>query len=73
MPPTIPFWLGEAPGRTVELSHAVAQLREEVAALRHDPTGALQWLAAESGVAAAAAEQIVNYVKETCAVLGTVP
>ena len=73
LPPTIPFWLGEAPGRTVELSHAVAQLREEVAALRHDPTGALQWLAAESGVAAAAAEQIVNYVKETCAVLGTVP
>ncbi|MDP2605114.1 MAG: DEAD/DEAH box helicase [Deltaproteobacteria bacterium] len=73
LPPTIPFWLGEAPGRTVELSRAVAQLREEVAALRHDSTGALQWLAAESGVAAAAAEQIVNYVKETCAVLGTVP
>jgi ATP-dependent Lhr-like helicase len=73
LPPTIPFWLGEAPGRTVELSHAVAQLREEVAALRHDPTGAVQWLAAEAGIAAAAVEQIVSYVKETCAVLGTVP
>jgi len=29
-PPTIPFWLGEAPGRTFELSAEVAQLREEV-------------------------------------------
>jgi ATP-dependent Lhr-like helicase len=31
-PPTIPFWLGEAPARTPELSAAVADLREEVAA-----------------------------------------
>ncbi len=31
-PPTIPFWLGEAPARTAELSAAVAELREEVAA-----------------------------------------
>ncbi|HEY5804784.1 MAG TPA: DEAD/DEAH box helicase [Lysobacter sp.] len=30
-PPSIPFWLGEAPGRTDELSHAVSRLREEVA------------------------------------------
>ncbi len=30
-PPTIPFWLGEAPARTPELSAAVAELREEVA------------------------------------------
>ena len=30
-PPTIPFWLGEAPGRTVELSHSIATLREAVA------------------------------------------
>ena len=73
LPPTIPFWLGEAPGRTVELSHAVAQLREDVAERRDDPVAASQWLAAEAGIATAAAEQIVNYVKETCAVLGTVP
>lgn len=31
-PPSIPFWLGEAPGRTDELSHAVSRLREEVTA-----------------------------------------
>ncbi len=30
-PPTIPFWLGEAPGRTVELSAEVAELRSELA------------------------------------------
>src|SRR5579884_2023888 len=30
-PPNIPFWLGEAPGRTDELSHSVSRLREDVA------------------------------------------
>src|SRR5687768_10379199 len=30
-PPSIPFWLGEAPARTHELSYAVSRLREEVA------------------------------------------
>ena len=29
-PPNMPFWLGEAPGRTNELSHAVADLRREI-------------------------------------------
>ena len=29
-PPTIPFWLGEAPGRSDELSTAVSRLRKEI-------------------------------------------
>ena len=29
-PPTIPFWLGEAPGRSDELSHSVSRLRTEI-------------------------------------------
>jgi ATP-dependent Lhr-like helicase len=29
-PPTIPFWLGEAPGRSAELSEAVSRLRDEI-------------------------------------------
>jgi ATP-dependent Lhr-like helicase len=29
-PPTIPFWLGEAPGRSDELSFAVSRLRKEI-------------------------------------------
>ncbi|MDE0214565.1 MAG: helicase-related protein, partial [Deltaproteobacteria bacterium] len=37
-PPTIPFWLGEAPGRTLELSRAVSDVRETVA--RHAAAGA---------------------------------
>ncbi len=30
-PPSVPFWFGEAPGRTIELSKEVADLREEIA------------------------------------------
>ena len=36
-PPTIPFWLGEAPGRTVELSHSIAGLRDDIANLIRKP------------------------------------
>ena len=32
-PPNIPFWRGEAPARTDELSHHVAELRQRVSAL----------------------------------------
>ncbi len=30
LPPTIPFWFGEAPGRSAELSFAVSRLRRQV-------------------------------------------
>ncbi len=72
-PPTIPFWLGEAPGRTLELSAAVAHVREAVATHLPDIEAAVAWLCAECGTEKAAAEQIVAYVAETLAVLGTVP
>jgi ATP-dependent Lhr-like helicase len=72
-PPTIPFWLGEAPGRTIELSAAVAEVREEVASRLPDIQGAVAWLCSECGADQPAAEQIVAYVMETLAVLGTVP
>src|SRR6185312_11767701 len=39
VPPSIPFWLGEAPGRTDELSFAVSRLREELDALLPSPSG----------------------------------
>ena len=44
-PPTIPFWLGEAPARTAELSQAVAELREEVAARLPEPETAVRMVA----------------------------
>ena len=39
-PPTIPFWVGEAPGRTDELSAAVSRLRGDIAALLEPRHGA---------------------------------
>jgi ATP-dependent Lhr-like helicase len=72
-PPNIPFWLGESPGRTAELSAAVAEVREAVAQRLPDIEAAVAWLVAEGGVDRAGAEQIVAYMAETVAVLGTVP
>jgi len=68
-PPTIPFWMGEAPSRTRELSTAVGRLREDVAA---DPAGAPAWLVAECGLTADAAAQLVAYVVEATAAIGVV-
>ena len=76
MAPTIPFWLGEAPGRTDELSQAVSRLRAEIAEqLERDPTGActLRWLVDEIGVVSAAAEQLVEYLRAGHAALGCLP
>ena len=39
MAPNIPFWLGEAPGRSDELSQSVSRLREEIAQI--EPSGAI--------------------------------
>jgi ATP-dependent Lhr-like helicase len=72
-PPTIPFWLGESPGRTAELSAAVAEVRQDVAKRLPDVEAAVGWLQSEAGLDRAGAEQVVAYVAETVAVLGTVP
>lgn len=73
LPPTIPFWLGEAPPRTRELSKAVSDLRRDVAERFPDRTAAEQWLVKEMVIPEAAADQIANYVADTQAVLGAVP
>ncbi len=55
-PPTIPFWRGEAPGRTVELSEEVGRLREEVeAAIKAAPEAVVaeSWAEVECGVGSA--------------------
>ncbi|HYK26152.1 MAG TPA: helicase-related protein, partial [Steroidobacteraceae bacterium] len=79
--PTIPFWLGEAPGRSDELSAAVSRLRREIEARLNEasdvPSGdgresALAWLA-ESGIAEPAASQIVDYLATARAALGVLP
>ncbi|MGH7886412.1 MAG: DEAD/DEAH box helicase, partial [Candidatus Binatia bacterium] len=73
LPPSIPFWMGEAPARTFELSKAVGELRLAVADRLADRSAAAQWLIDEVPMPNAAAEQIVNYVADTVSVLGTVP
>src|SRR6185437_12189481 len=73
LPPTIPFWLGEAPPRTRELSQAVSELRRDVAARLGDDSHAPEWLMGEIDCPEAVAEQVVNYIAGTCAALGAVP
>lgn len=70
-PPSIPFWFGEAPGRTEELSQAVSRLREEIAEKLAD--SAAQWLMQTLNVRAAAAEQAVAYIAAAQATLGVMP
>jgi ATP-dependent Lhr-like helicase len=74
--PTIPFWLGEAPGRTDELSQSVSRLRAKIAdLLASDPTGdsALRWLVEELGIAAPAAQQLAEYLAAAHAALDCLP
>jgi ATP-dependent Lhr-like helicase len=74
-PPTIPFWLGEAPARTDELSQAVARLRTEVAetVVREGRPVALSRLRERLGLPPAAAGQIVDYFAVALSALGNLP
>ncbi|MEJ2077807.1 MAG: DEAD/DEAH box helicase [Acidobacteriota bacterium] len=69
-PPTIPFWRGEAPGRTDELSQAVSELREIVV---REGGKALPWLMEHCGLNQRGAEQVVAYVQSGRAALGCLP
>ena len=71
-PPTLPFWLGEAPGRTDELSSAVSRLREEISD-RLDEASAFGWLRDEVGLNESAAQQIVDYLGGAKAAFGMLP
>ncbi|MGD0720186.1 MAG: DEAD/DEAH box helicase [Roseiarcus sp.] len=76
MAPTIPFWLGEAPGRSDELSRSVSRLRGAVAAwLREgaDAGGIVERLAARPGVGATAAAQLADYLLAGHAALACLP
>jgi ATP-dependent Lhr-like helicase len=70
-PPSVPFWNGEAPGRTFELSEAVAGVREEIAG-RH-PDCSVKFLAEECGLDEGGAKQAIEYVLAGVASLNAVP
>jgi ATP-dependent Lhr-like helicase len=87
-PPSIPFWLGEAPGRTEELSAAVSSFKKEVerrlggphaadgqaqSSQRSDGGSAAQWLIETVGLDEAAALQVIQYLGAGRAALGCLP
>ena len=73
-PPNIPFWRGEAPARTPELSEQVAEVRERIGELTREVTpgsdlrasaaavAAAEWLGKECGLDRSGAEQLVEYI-----------
>ncbi len=73
-PPNIPFWFGEAPGRTVELSAAVSQLLARMN--QQLPLGrdaAQQHLIAELDISPSAAAQLGEYLESSRLALGVLP
>ncbi|MEX2115181.1 MAG: DEAD/DEAH box helicase [Pirellulales bacterium] len=82
-PPSIPFWLGEGPGRTPEFSAEVSELRTSLADVvrasgrLHDsngqPASVPDWLAEECGASEHAARQALAYVETQLAAVGMVP
>jgi ATP-dependent Lhr-like helicase len=84
--PTIPFWRGEAPSRTAELSAQVSELREKIGSLvpsndhvARVPSAAasspeaVEWLKDECGLDDSGAQQAIEYVVAGRTVLGVVP
>ncbi len=74
-PPSIPFWFGEAPGRTDELSASVCALRADIdtALETQNPAMLSRRLEAELGLDRSAAEQLIEYLAAAKAALGNLP
>ncbi|GAA0418612.1 DEAD/DEAH box helicase [Cocleimonas flava] len=73
-PPNIPFWVGDALGRTDELSGTVSALRETVDELLDESEEcAIAFLRAEYHLSRSAAEQLVAYLAAAKAALGLLP
>ncbi|HYW89304.1 MAG TPA: DEAD/DEAH box helicase, partial [Chloroflexota bacterium] len=73
--PTVPFWRGEAPARTAELSAEVSALRLHVddCLAAGDPDAARRTLIQAAGIDRDAASMIVDYLAAGRAVLGVMP
>ncbi len=72
-PPSIPFWRGEAPSRTMELSAEVASLRQAIAEQADSALSTIQWLKQNCGLDQRGAQQAIDYVLIGKAALGVVP
>jgi ATP-dependent Lhr-like helicase len=83
--PSIPFWLGEAPSRTMELSEEISSVRKKIDSLTEgilpgfvrgalpQAMAAVDWLRRECGLDQSGAEQAVEYIVTGRAVLRAVP
>lgn len=73
-PPNVPFWRGEAPARTDELSLSVSNFRQTVIDLLSiSKEHTQQWLEKNGGVDKTGGEQIIDYLIEAKKVLGEIP
>ena len=73
-PPTVPFWFGEAPERSPELSAALSSLRQEIDGRADVDSGAaIEWLVQQVGLPPAAARQLVEYLAAGKRALGAMP
>jgi ATP-dependent Lhr-like helicase len=72
-PPTIPFWFGEGPARTRELSAEVAALREELAVAGERGEDPVPALMAGTALDKRGAELVRDYIAAGRAALGGVP
>ena len=74
--PTVPFWLGEAPGRSVELSREVSTVRAQVlqrASRESSSTVAKDFLVGECSLDGRGADQVVDYILAGSGALGALP
>ena len=85
-PPSVPFWRGEAPARTDELSLSISNLRQLISdklILNYSPNDPIKnnpltfdaqnWLKEHCKVNQDGAEQIIEYILQGRALLGSVP
>ena len=73
-PPNIPFWFGDAPGRTEELSDALSRLRmNSESHLDKGEEDTYQWLMEQYGLSSGAARQLTDYLAAGKAALGCLP
>ncbi len=74
LPPNIPFWFGEAPGRSDELSLAVSRLCQRIEQqLDKGLEATTGWLLSEYRLPQAAAFQLTQYLGAAKAALGMLP
>ena len=68
-PPNVPFWRGEAPARTEELSHEVGHFRRDIL----ERTDAAPYLEQQLGLSPVAADGLLRYLRASKQVLGEMP